>query len=266
MKLSFPEINDSVTPFGFTTNLTGGHTARSMMLNEITILCKMLPLDAMVEKYKSAIINDNILGKPTFSSRQESFRQLIRLYTLNHSLALFRVFRKFAETDPLSLPLLALVCTFCRDPQLRYSFGLIDSLHVGEVLSRERMLAYLEAGFPGRYSSIMKNSLAKNVNATWTYAGHLKGKAIKKRTFPNEQFAASIYAMLSGYLLGLRGEILVKSVFSRLVSQDHSTILSHLSAASARGLLRYRSGGGILEIDFMPMLTPEERELLHGTN
>lgn len=266
MKLSFPEINDSVTPFGFSINRTGGHMARSMMLNEITILCKTLPLDATVEKYKSAIIDENVLGKPTFSSRQKSFRHLVELYTLNPSFSLFRIFRKFAEIDILSIPLLGMICAFCRDSQLRYSFGLIDSLPSGEILPREKMEAYLEIGFPNQFSDTMKKSLAQNVNTTWTASGHLLGKGVKKRTYPEPRITATVYAMFSGYLLGLRGETLVKSVFSRLVSQDHLTILSHLSAASARGLLRYRSGGGILEIDFTPMLTPKERELLYGTD
>ena len=240
--------------------------SRSMMLNEITILCKNLPMDTVPDSYKKAIVGENVLGKPTFSSRQKSLRHLVELYTLDPSFALFRIFRKLTDLEPTSLPLLALICTFCRDPQLRHSFLLVDSLKPGELLTRERMEEHLESGFPNRFSNAMKKSLAKNVNTTWTVSGHLSGKAIKKRTVPKPQFVASIYAMFAGYLSGLRGEMLVNSVFARLVAQDSITIQSHLSTGSSRGWLRYRSSGGITELDFTPMLTPQERELLHGTD
>jgi hypothetical protein len=39
------------------------------------------------------------------------------------------------------------------------------------------MEQHLENGFPGRFSSAMKKSMAQNVNTTWTFGGHLSGKA-----------------------------------------------------------------------------------------
>jgi hypothetical protein len=262
-----PEINNRLTALGFSNNRTGGHMARSMMLEEISTLCKNLPSDTLLETYKKAILDDNILGKPTFSSRQKSLRHLVQLYSLDTSCALFREYRRLAEVDGSSLPLLSAICTFCRDPQLRYSFNLIENLRAGEVLPREKMEACIEEGFPNRYSATMKQSLAKNVNATWTAAGHLSGKAIKKRTLPAPQFAASIYAMFVGYLTGLRAEMLVNSVFARLAGhQDIGILQSHLVSGAARGWLRYRNSGGVIEIDFTPLLTDKERKLLHGSD
>ena len=128
------------------------------------------------------------------------------------------------------------------------------------------MEAHLEAGFPGRFSPAMKKSLAQNVGTTWTAAGHLTGRVRKIRSLPQPRMAASVYAMLAGYLLGLRGEILVQSVFSRLVAQDPAVVIAHLSAASARGWVRFRHSGGVLELDFGPLLTEEEQQVLHGTH
>jgi len=65
-----------------------------------------------------------------------------------------------AGADPDALPLLALVCVFCRDPQLRASFALIESLKPGEVLARPRMEAHLASVFPERFSPIMLAGLA----------------------------------------------------------------------------------------------------------
>lgn len=240
--------------------------ARSMMLPELRLLLASVLPEARRAAYRAAILDDNVLGKPTFSSRHKTEKHLYELYGLDPSLALFRVLRHFAAQDPDSLPLLALTCAFCRDPQLRASFPLIEGLRLGEVLPRERMEEHLEAAFPHRYSARMKVSLAQNVNATWTATGHLKGRAVKRRAAPPASPAASAYGMFAGYLVGLRGELLVRSLFSRLVGRDAVTIVGDLHTAARRGWLRFRHAGGIVEIDFSALLLPEEEALLHGAH
>jgi hypothetical protein len=238
--------------------------ARSMMLTELRLLFAAVPATAGRPDYRAAILEGNALGKPTFSSRQKSEKHLYELYGLDPSLALFRLLRRFAAEDLDSLPLLALTCVFCRDPQLRASFALIEALEPGEVLSPARMGAHLESAFPERYSPTMKAALAKNVNTTWTVAGHLKGVSVKRHTLPQPRVAASVYAMLAGTLLGLRGDTLVSSVFARLVGADAFLVLSHLAQGAQRDWLRLRHGGGVIEIDFSALLTPQEEALLHG--
>jgi hypothetical protein len=56
--------------------------------------------------------------------------------------------------------------------------------------------------------------------------------------------------MFLGYLLDLRGQILLNSVFGRLVNAPPPMLISHLSTASSRGWLRLRHAGGVVEIDF----------------
>ncbi len=237
-----------------------------MMLPEISILTEVIPLEATQHEYRNAILADNVLGKPTYTSRDKSLRHLLQLYELDPNLALFRVLRKLTAEDRASLPLIAMTCTFCRDAQFRHSFGLIDQLKPGEPLRRERMEEYLEEGFPGRFSAAMKKSLAQNVNATWTESGHLTGRSRKVRALPQPRAAASTYAMFAGYLRGLRGEILIQSVFGRLVAPDPSVIIAHLSTATTPGWLRFRHGGGVLEIDFSAFLTRQEQEAFRGTH
>lgn len=257
-------ISESARRFGFSTRKSGGHMARSMMLTELRILLAAVPAAAGRQDYRAAILEGNALGKPTFSSRQKSEKHLYELYGLDPSLALFRLLRRFAAEDPESLPLLALVCVFCRDPQLRASFTLIETLEPVEVLSPARMGAHLESAFPERYSPAMKAALAKNVNTTWTASGHLQGVAVKRRALPQPAVAASVYAILAGYLLGLRGDALISSIFARIVGVDPSLVLSHLAQGAQRGWLRLRHGGGVIEIDFSALLTPQEEALLHG--
>lgn len=240
--------------------------ARSMMLKELEGICRAMPGDAIPSDYQRAIEQDNLLGKPTFSSRQKTYRHLVELYGLNPYLPLFRILRRLASEDPASIPLIGMICCFCRDPQLQHSFSLIDSLKSGEILPRVQMEAHLEAGFPGVFSEPMKKSLAQNVNTTWTVSGHLQGRSTKRRDSPKPRPSASAYAMFAGWLSGLRGQILLNSIFSHLVALTPDQMLNHLSEASAHGWLRLRNAGGVTEIDFSPLLTQQEQDLLHVTH
>ena len=257
---SFPM---SLPAFGFALGKTSGHMARSMMLSEM--LCFLQhPGVKEPKEVKKLIVEENLLGKPTFSSRVKSFHHLVQLYGLDASLPLFRVFQQFSALDPSSVPLMAATCVFCRDPQFRHSFSLIEALRVGETLPRERMEMHLEEAFPSRFSTAMKKSLAQNVNTSWTVCGHLAGRRKKTRTEPNPSLLATTYAMFAGFLAGFRGEILVHSVFGRLAGVAPQQVISHLKDASRHGWVLLKHSGGVTEIDFSPLLSEQELSLLHG--
>lgn len=249
---------------GFSERRSGGMMARSMMLSELRELLSSTAPAASRQDYQAAIIDENILGKDTYSSRRKSATHLYELYGLDPRLALFRILRRLADEDRDSLPLLAVTCVYCRDAQLRASFPLIESLKPGEILERRRMEDHLENLFPRRFSIAMKRSLTQNINTTWTAAGHLSGVRIKRKARPIARPVASTYAMFAGYLSGLRGEALLASPFGHLVGADPLLIMTHLTIASRQGWLRFRQGGGVMEMDFSPMLLPEEEALLHG--
>ena len=235
------------------------------MYNELLIITSALPVCASADEYRTAIVDDNVLGKPTTSSRQKSFRHVVQLYGMDPSLILFHTLRIVAEESPESLPMLGLVCAFARDPQLRHSFKLIESLRPGEEMPRIRMEEHFESGFPGRFSESMKKSLAQNVNTSWGIGGHLTGRTRKYRAIPASNSPATTYATFAGYLLGLRGDLLLQSTFVRLVEANTSLAISQLGTASARGWLRFRHGGGITEIDFDTWMERHKQEVSDGT-
>lgn len=246
---------------GLREGRVGGHAARSMMLHELTALLAHTPRAASADQIEQAVIEDNILDKPTLSSRKNSLHHLRELYGLDATQALFRVLRAFAKQDNVSIPLLALVCVYCRDPQLKQSFELIKRLRLGEVLPRATMEEYLEDSFSGRFSAAMKKSMAQNVNTTWTYAGHLSGRAKKIRQLPACRPTAAAYAMFAGFLAGLRGQQLLASAYGQLVAKDPSILLAQLPLAAARGLIGFKFAGGIFEFDFSDLLTPHEQRI-----
>ncbi len=254
------------TQIGFSKASLGGHAARSMMFLEMHALVQALPLEIAKPDFNRAVIDENILEKPTFASRKKSLRHLRELYGMDPSKALFRVLWELGHEDMDSLPQLCLVCAYARDPQLRQSFKLIRTLRLGEVLNRSDMEQHLEEGFPGRFSPAMKKSMAQNVNTTWTFGGHLSGRSKKIRQFPEPRPLSAAYAMFVGYLSGLRGEGLLDSAYSALVSSNRAQLQTALSLASAKGLLSLKQAGGIVEFDFCNLLTPEEQVLIHESH
>jgi hypothetical protein len=237
-----------------------------MMFKEITTTLNAVAMSASREDYRNEIVLSNILGKNTFSTREKSFRHLREHYGLDPSLPLFYVFRFFASESPESLPLLALVLAFCRDPQLRISFDLIDAATVGQECSSKSFEEHLESIYPGRFSKSTNASMARNLRSTWTTTGHLIGRRHKIRQNPVSSVAATTFAAFAGYLLGLRGDVLLKSVLLRLVATDHSTTVSHLSSASSQGWLRFLSSGGVTEVDFEPLIRRYQLEVPLGSS
>lgn len=252
--------------FGFSNATTGAHMARSMMLDELTLVLKATREEASREAIRRAVVDENLLGKPTGSSRLKTYQQLVKLYTLDTNKVLFRTLRKFAAMEPGAVPLLALVLAYSRDAQLRGSFELISGLKPGETLPRVRMEEFMEDSFPNRFSKAMKASLARNVNTSWTKTGHLNGIMVKTRNRPRSHWLATTYALFTGYLAGVRGIGLLDSNYARLVGADPMTAADHLATAGAHGLMRFRNAGGVVETDFTNLLQPAEQVMLHGAH
>jgi hypothetical protein len=259
-------MTDQLNLLGFSDAAVGGHSARSMMFFEMRDLVRSMPLKVTRGDFNRAVVDENALHKPTQGSRKKSLRHLIELYGIDPSLPLFRVLWEFGHADLESLPQLCLVCAYSRDPQLRHSFELIRRLRLGEVLVRAAMEQHLESGFPGRFSSAMKKSMAQNVNTTWTYGGHLEGRAKKIRCLPEPRPVSAAYAMFAGYLTGLRGEQLLDSPYAALVASSRPQLQASLALASARGLLSLKQAAGVVEFDFSRLLTPAELALTHEPN
>ena len=253
-------------PLGFSKASLGAHSARSMMFLEMRTLVRAMPLTVTNDDLTKAIVEENVLEKPTLSSRKKSLRHLMELYGMDPSKALFRVLWDLGHADLDSLPQLCLVCAYARDPILRHSFELIRTLHLGEVIERADMEQHLETGFPGRFSRATKASMARNVNTTWTFGGHLAGKVKKTSRHPEPRPVSAAYAMFVGYLTGLRGERLLNSTFAALVASNRSQLQAALSLASAKGLLSLKQAAGIVEFDFSNLLTSTELELLHESH
>ena len=65
---------------------TASHTIGVPHLIE---LLRAVPADASHERYREAVVDDNVLGRPTQAGRQRTFRHLRELYFLDPARAEF---------------------------------------------------------------------------------------------------------------------------------------------------------------------------------
>lgn len=63
-----------LTQLGFRFGLNGPHAARTMMLEDMRLLMAHVPVEATRADYAAAVVNDNMLGKPTKKARELALR------------------------------------------------------------------------------------------------------------------------------------------------------------------------------------------------
>ena len=126
-----------IEALGFKAGKSGAHSARSMMIEELSILMKADPEGATAEQLKQDILTSNLLRKPTANSRRLTYRHLLDLYALTDDVCLFRVFRKLWQKAPDARSVLALQLALCRDPLLRLSMPKLLAAEPGEIVLRK---------------------------------------------------------------------------------------------------------------------------------
>src|SRR5262249_2025324 len=98
-------------------------------------------------------------------------------------------------------------------------------------------------------------STARNLASSWSQAGYLKGRAKKIRTQPHITPGVVAFALLIGYLCGLRGSLLFDCIWMRLLDRTINTVMDLTMEASKQGWLRFKAAGSIIEISFPGLLT-----------
>lgn len=247
---------------GFRSGDRGTHTSRTMMLAELTAVMAYVPPNAASEAYRQAIIEDNVTGKRTLSTRKLTAQRLSELYALDPVVPVFRLLRFFWEIDQESQPLLALLCACARDPLLRATAPAVLEAPLGASVEKEAIEQAVGDAAPGRFNASILNKIARNARSSWTQSGHLQGHSHKTRSKPVCTPATVAYALLLGYFSGYGGQRLFDTFWTRLLDTDTATLHELAQEASRRSWLTYRNAGGIIEVDFSVILKESEREVL----
>jgi hypothetical protein len=260
-------MNNNLNRFGFSNERGGAHLARTMMLEELKLLLSFIN-DAQAKKteYLRAIEDDNCLAKRSGRTRKLTARHLSDLYALDPQVTLFRILRYFWKRDEEGQPLLALLCTYARDSILRSSAAFIQSYSFGQIVSREALEEFIDNQEPGRFSKATLKSTAQNINATWTKSGHLRGRIKKVRSQPKASPGSVSYALLLGYLNGIRGESIFKTEYSKLWDCSFERSIELATEASRKGWIVFKRLGTVIEVLFPNLLSEQEMEWVREQN
>jgi hypothetical protein len=232
----------------------GTHLSRTIMLADLRALLADMPSDAAAIQYRSAIVDQNVLLKPTASTRKISYVRLRDLYALDPHVALFRALRELWADDVEAQPLLAMLCALARDALLSSTIETIVEMPKGERVPHELLSRVAAARFPDRYSAASLRSLGQNIASSWQQSGHLSGKLRKTRVQALCRPNSVVYALLLGYLQGGRGESLLHTRWARVLDTTPYTLHEQAQIAAQRGWMEYRRTGDVVEIGFRHLL------------
>jgi hypothetical protein len=255
------ECHELLAKLGFRFGMNGPHAARTMMLDDLRLLLSHTPVQATRDDYVSAIVEDNVLGKPTRMARELALRHMANLYALDLANPIFRALRRLWSLNAAAQPLLALVVALARDPLLRRTQPFILQQAVGAAVTRDAMELFLNGSYPERFSPASLKSFAQNISGSWTAAGFLHGRVRKTRTMVQLHPESIALLLFLGFLEGRTGQRLFSSDWSTLVGGSADELGALASTASHRGLLVFMNAGGVKELRFPGYLTPEEERI-----
>ena len=244
--------------FGFRSGDKGTHTSRTVMFDELSILMDGLAADVGRAEYLAAIIEHNILGKQTAATRKLTAQRLSELYILDPSAPLFRVLRRFWQDDVAGRPLLALLCALARDPLLRATAEPVLTLTPGEELSRQRITDAIRSAVGDRLNDSTLDKVVRNVSSSWTQSGHLQGRVRKFRQIIRPTPLSTAYALMLGYIEGLRGGRLFETPWTRVLDASPAELRNIAAEAKRLSGLDLKAAGNVIDIGFTTILTPQE--------
>lgn len=203
--------------------------------------------------YCTAVLDENVLGRPTVEGRRRTYRQLRELYGLDPDRPEFRALLTLVRTAPDELPLLAGLLAFTADPVLRASFKAVRAAPPGTVVSAADLGAAVANTFT-TYSPSTLGKIGRNTASSWTQTGHLVGRTAKRRALIDPGPAAVAMAVLLGHLDGRRGIGVFDTPWTTLLDRSPAQVRELAQRSSRLGYLTVRDGGGVVEIDVSTLL------------
>ena len=244
-----PTTSVDLQALGFRVAPSGPHTSKTLMLQELETLLAVVPANAPLQAYRAAIVEENVLGKGTLSSRKETASRLKALHGLDSSKPLFRVLRRLWAVDAAAHPQLALLNGLARDPLLMATSGQVAGMAPMEQLQRSEMVAAVQAFSRDRLSPKVLDAVARNTASSWTQSGHLQGKVNKLRQPIRPHPVALALAMWLGYASGKRGKELLSTSWVRVLDTSSEGLMAMAEQAKRQGLLKLYRGAGVVSID-----------------
>ena len=228
------------------------------MLAEFTALLDSVPRGEAPEAYLSAIVDDNVLGKTTVSTRKLTRQRLAELYALDPSVPLFRVLCRLWDLEENSRPLLALLSSLARDPLLRTTATPVLTTAEGHEMARQPLTNALRQATGERLNESSLDKVVRNASSSWTQSGHLEGRQRKIRRKVKATPVALTFALALGYLSGTRGQALFETPWCAVLDASMEELGRLAASATHLDILEYKKLDDLMEIGFASILTREE--------
>ena len=246
---------------GFRDGDKGTHSSRTLMLAELELLLRHATPQMTMPDYRRLVVDDNVLGKPTRTTREHTVRKLKALYGLEPGIPVFRTLVQLWPIDATSRPLLALLAGYARDPLLRLLSSAVLEAPPGTVVTTATLVEQAERVASGRFSETNSQAIASRVLSSFTQSGHLEGRTDKRRTRAAATPISAAYAFYLAYLEGYRAQRIFTSVWCRLLDAPEEQLPELARDAARRGLMDYRQVGNVVELRFPNWLSAAEEEL-----
>ena len=197
------------------------------------------------------MIDRNVAGKASQSSRERTFRYLREMYLLDASDPTFRALRRLWSRDLAGRPIIALLMACAHDRALSATASSVLSLATGEAATSQSLADAVEREYPGNYSETIRAKIGRNALSSWAQAGYLhrsgQGAVLRQPTDVTPGVVAM--ALVLGQAKGLSGELLFSTPHAALLGTSSATLHDRTHDAARKGWLEYRSRGQITEVD-----------------
>ena len=254
MEITDSRVPHSASTFGLRIDPTGTHLSSTLKLEELRVLLASRTIPSTESAYRVAIVEQNLLGKPTVSARRITFERLRELYGLDPSMLVFRALKDLWDADVRAQPMIALLCSTARDPILRALTPFILNLHIGVTNTPHEFAEEADHQFPGKFVASSRERLGRNVSSTWEKAGLLSGQQTKKRAKTQARPTSLAYALLLGDLCGKRGHALFTTLWANMLDTPIHELKELAVVASRQGWIEYRAAGDVVEVSFRHLM------------
>jgi len=242
--------SDQTVKEGFRFGHRGAHSSRTIMVADLVPVFAHCPPSATRADYRAAIVDDNLLGKHTVSTRVETFERLSAFYLLDPSKPMFQGLRWYWKQGADSQPMLALLTAIARDPLLRATAPAIMAMPPDAEFVKADLSTAVKAIDPDHFKPAILDKISVNAGSSWSQAGFLHGRSPKRRICPPMTPVTVAYALYLGALEGLSGDRLLDTLWVRLLDHPRHQVESVAQDAAARQLLDYRRAGSVRDISF----------------
>lgn len=245
-----PATSPGLVRFGLKFTGGGTHISRTIMLAELEAVLAAVPPGSPASEYRDAILQRNVLGKTTDSTRQKSLRHLRELYALDEEVPIFKLLRALHALDAASLPLLAMQIAWSRDHLLRSTTPAVLDVPEGDRVETKTLAQAALGAFPDQYSELNINKIGRNTASSWTQSGHLAGRANKIRQRVKPTAVAVTLALFLGNAAGYHGAAVFSNPWCRLLDLNPERAKSMGFEAHRAGLINLRAMGEVVELSF----------------